>query len=139
MVEELKSYTSQDVSDLDSLMSELSGTSFCNEAILDKVLGDVNSHVFVIREGRHIVAAGTLCVMHTLEFTLAGIESVVVGSECRGKGYGKELMRSMIEAAKGAGAHHLQLTSNPKRVAANALYQRMGFEKYNTNCYKLYL
>ena len=139
MVEELKSYTSQDLADLDVLMHELSATSFCNEAILDNVLNDVNVHVYVIRAGGHIIATGTLCVTHTLEFTIAGVESVVVSSKHRGKGYSKELINYMIEAAKGLRVHHLHLTSNPKRKAANNLYLKMGFERYNTNCYKLYL
>ena len=48
----------------------------------------------------HIVATGTLCVKHTQEFTIADIESVVVSSKCRGRGYGKELIMAMVEAAK---------------------------------------
>lgn len=35
MAEELSSYTSQDLSDLDALMHELSATSFCNEELLN--------------------------------------------------------------------------------------------------------
>ena len=31
----------------------------------------------------------------------------------------------------------IHLTSNPKREAANALYQKMGFEKKETNCYMM--
>ena len=80
------------------------------------------------------MATGTLCIKHTLEFTIADIESVVVSSQCRSRGYGKELMAAMIEAAKNFGTHHIQLTSNPARVAANQLYQELGYE---TNCYKL--
>ena len=34
MVEELCSYTPQDLADLDALMHELSATSFCNEELL---------------------------------------------------------------------------------------------------------
>ena len=64
------------------------------------------------------------------------IESVVVSSKCRGRGYGKELMTVMIEAAKCLNVHHIQLTSNPTRVAANQLYQELWFERYETNCYK---
>ncbi len=136
MVEELKSYTSQDLADLDVLMHELSPTSYCNEAILYNVMNDNNSHVFVIREEGHIIATGTLCIMHMLEFTIAGIESVVVKSNVRGKGYGKELITHMIHTSNKEGAHHIQLTSNPLRKTANKLYQSMGFEKYDTNCYK---
>ena len=70
-------------------------------------------------------------------FTVADIESVVVSARCRGKGYGKALMTAMIGAAKALKVHHIQLTSNPARVAANRLYQALGFEKYETNCYKM--
>ena len=139
MVEELSSYTLQNLSDLDALMHELSVTSFCNQELLSNALNDANVHVYVIRDGRSIVATGTLCIKHTLEFTIADIESVVVSSKCRGRGYGKELMTAMIEAAKKMNVHHLQLTSNPARVAANQLYQELGFERYETNCYKLLL
>ena len=130
---------SQDLSDLDSLMHELSATSFCNEELLQAALNDANVHVYVIREEGRIVATGTLCIKHTLEFTIADIESVVVSSRCRGKGYGKELMMAMVDAAKSLNVHHIQLTSNPARVAANRLYQSLGFERYETNCYKMML
>ena len=134
MAEELNSYTPQDLADFDALMHELSATSFCNEELLNNALNDAN--VYVIRDEGHIVATGTLCIKHTLEFTIADVESVVVSSKCRGRGYGKELMTAMIEAAKKMNVHHIQLTSNPARVAANRLYQDWGLERYETNYYK---
>ena len=137
MVEELFSCSPRDLADLDGLMHELSATSFCSEGLLQAALADANVHVYVIRDGGRIVASGTLCIKHTLEFTVADIESVVVHSGCRGKGYGKELMRAMVEAAKDLDVHHIQLTSNSARVAANRLYRALGFEKYETNCYKM--
>ena len=87
----------------------------------------------------HIIATATLCIKHTLEFTVGDVESVVVTSRCRGLGYGKELMRALIEAAKELGVHHLSLTSHSGRVAANELYRGLGFERYETNCYKMVL
>ena len=139
MAEELSSYTPQDLADLDALMHELSATSFCNEELLNDALNDANVHVYLIRDEGHILATGTLCIKHTLEFTIADIESVVVSSNCRGRGYGKELMTAMIKAAMKMNVHHIQLTSNPARVAANRLYQDLGFERYETNCYRLLL
>ena len=137
MIEELLTYSPQDLLDLDALMQELSASSFCDKELVEAALGDANVHVYVIRDGGHIVATGTLCIKHTLEFAIADIESVVVSFSCRGRGYGRELMRAMVEAAKGFKAHHIQLTSNPARVAANRLYQELGFERYETNCYKM--
>ena len=139
MVEELSSYAPRDLTDLDALMHELSATSFCNEELLNNALNDANVHVYVIRDEGHIVATGTLCIKHTLEFSIADIESVVVSSFRRGRGCGKELVMTMIEAAKSLNVHHIQLTSNPARVAANRLYQELGFERYETNCYKIKL
>ena len=121
MAEKVVTYTSQDLSDLDVLMHELSATSFCNEELLNNALNDANVHVYVFRDEGHIVATGTLCIKHTLEFTIA------------------DMMTAMIEAAKKMNVHHIQLTSNPARVAANQLYQELGFERYETNCYKLLL
>ena len=137
MVQELVSYSPKDLAELDALMQELSATSFCNEELLKNALNDANVHVYVIRDEGRIVATGTLCLKHTLEFTIADIESVVVLSGCRGRGYGRELMLAMVEAAKGLKVHHIQLTSNPARVAANRLYQELGFERHETNCYKM--
>lgn len=139
MVEELVTYNLQDLTILDMLMHELSAKSFSNDSLLNAALNDPNIHVYVIRDAGQIVATGTLCIKHTLEFTIADIESVVVSSQCRGKGYGKALMQHMIDEANGMEIHHIQLTSNPKRVEANKLYQKMGFEKYETNCYKMVL
>ena len=139
MIEELLTYSPQDLKDLDGLMQELSASSFCDKELLSAALGDANVHVYVIRNGGHIVATGTLCIKHTLEFAIADIESVVVSSGCRGRGYGRELMSAMIDAAKGFQAHHIQLTSNPARVVANRIYQELGFVKYETNCYKMSL
>ena len=136
-VAELLSYTLVDVTDLDLLMHELLSTSYCNEAILDAIIADDNSHAYVIREEGQIVAAGTLCIIHTLEFTNAVIESVVVSSNHRGQGLGRFLIQHMIDEAKQMNVHSIHLTSNPKRVAANSLYQKIGFVKYETNCYVL--
>ena len=136
MVEELSCFSLQDLAELDALMRELSATSYCDELLLSNALDDANVHVYVIRDEGHIVATGTLCVKHTLEFTVGDVESVVVSSRCRGLGYGKELMRGVVEAAKGFGVHHLQLTSHSGRVVANGLYREMGFVRYETNCYK---
>ena len=122
---------------LDALMNELSATSFCNEKLLSYALNDANVHMFVIRNVGQTVATGTLCLKHTLGFAIADIESVVVSYKCRGRGYGKELMTAIVEAAKKMNLHHIQLTSYPARVAANQPYQKFGFERYETNCYRL--
>ena len=63
------------------------------------------------------------------------IEDVVVDGSARRKGIGEALMQSAIELAREAGAEGVSLTSNPKREAANLLYQTLGFELRQTNPY----
>lgn len=139
MVEELLSYSQSDVEDIDALMHVLSETSFCNEDILNRALNDANTHIYVIREGGHIIGTATLCILHTLEFTLAHVESVVVLPSCRGRRFGQELMEKVVFEAKRLSVKFLQLTSNPQREAANKLYRMMGFTHNETNFYKLTL
>ena len=42
-----------------------------------------------------------------------------------------------MEQAKAFAPIELHLTSNPMRVAANKLYQSIGFQKKETNCYQM--
>ena len=132
---ELLAYTSSDFADLASLMQELSGNIIFTRESLDRMLADPNSHLYVIREEGRIVACASLCIFHQPFSTDATIESVVVSSKMRGKGLGQQLMEHLIEEAARMKVDCIHLTSNPKRVAANALYQKMGFEKKETNCY----
>lgn len=138
MISELHTFTETELQEIDLLMHELSPHSSCSEQQLRTVTDNPNSHLYVWREEGHIVACATLCISHTPELTLGGIEAVVVSSACRGKGYGKLLMRHLLKEAKDLGCHKLHLTSRPTRVAANRLYQSLGFVKHETNCYNLH-
>jgi ribosomal protein S18 acetylase RimI-like enzyme len=64
------------------------------------------------------------------------IEDVVVDQNARGQGMGERLVISALNYARLIGAKEVRLTSRPSRVAANKLYQKMGFVKYETNVYK---
>ena len=67
------------------------------------------------------------------------IEDVVVDESQRGKGIGKELMLSAIDYSKSLGSKDIRLTSRPSRIAANELYLKLGFKKYETNFYRYLL
>ncbi len=50
-------------------------------------------------------------------------------------GIGEALVRRSLEEACSRGADGVALTSNPRRQAANRLYQRIGFQRWETNVY----
>lgn len=67
------------------------------------------------------------------------IEDLVVDNSVRGRGIGKMLLNKAIELAKSKEIRHIDLTSNPLRKEANALYQNLGFKKRETNVYRIHL
>jgi ribosomal protein S18 acetylase RimI-like enzyme len=82
-----------------------------------------------------IVGALSLTVYRVPTGIRAIIEDVIVDEAARGLGIGEALIRRALELAREAGASGVALTSNPRREAANRLYQRMGFTRRETNAY----
>jgi ribosomal protein S18 acetylase RimI-like enzyme len=64
------------------------------------------------------------------------IEDVVVDEAARGKGVGEILNRTALSMASEMGVKTVDLTSRPSRVAANKLYQKLGFVARETNVYR---
>lgn len=146
-IQELHNYTQAQFEDLKQLIAELSDRVNLTQTDLMLVLKDSNSHLYVILEsltpgtspkgeGR-IIGCATLCVFHSPTGTKASIEDVVISSAYRGQHLGKQLMEYVLEQAKAYAPVELHLTSNPMRVAANKLYQSIGFQKKETNCYQM--
>jgi ribosomal protein S18 acetylase RimI-like enzyme len=86
--------------------------------------------------GGEIVGSLTLAMFRIPTGRRAWIEDVVVDSAQRGKGVGEALTREALRVAQEAGATTVDLTSRPSREAANRLYQRIGFERRETNVYR---
>ena len=82
-----------------------------------------------------IVGMLTLIVYRVPTGVRARIEDVVVDESARGRGVAVELVRRALEIARAKGADGVALTSNPRREAANKLYQKVGFKKWETNVY----
>ncbi len=82
-----------------------------------------------------IIGMLTLIVYRVPTGIRARIEDVVVDESMRGRGIAVELVQRALEIAREKGADGVALTSNPKREAANRLYQKVGFKKWETNVY----
>jgi len=108
-------------------------------SLLEEMVRDPDAVVLVVRDGEHIIGMGELVVMHTPTGRRGRIEDVVVDLAYRGKGLGRKLMEALVAAAKERSIQSIELSSRPSRVEANALYQKMGFEKKETNVYVMKL
>lgn len=82
-----------------------------------------------------ILGVLTLIVYRVPTGVRARIEDVVVDESARGRGVAVELVQRALEIARAKGADGVALTSNPRREAANRLYQKVGFKKWETNVY----
>jgi ribosomal protein S18 acetylase RimI-like enzyme len=82
-----------------------------------------------------IVGAATLGVFRTPSGVHAHVEDVIVDGAVRGQGIGEALVNHLFQIAREMGLKGVSLTCNPRRVAANQLYQKLGFKKWDTNVY----
>ncbi len=137
-IETLSSYTSQELEDLKDLLHSLSDRLELKEDDLKQVIEDPHTHLYVIySETGRIIGCATLCITTTLEGRMGHVEDVVVSPHHRGKHLGRRLMEHLLNEAKQYAPIQLHLTSNPKRIEANKLYQSLQFVRKETNVYHL--
>jgi ribosomal protein S18 acetylase RimI-like enzyme len=106
---------------------------------LQALVAFAGSTLLVARESESspIIGSATLSLLRTPTGIHARLEDVIVDEMARGRGVGEALTKEVLRLAKESGADYIALTSNPKRKAANRLYQRVGFKKWETNVYRL--
>ena len=117
---------------LSSKPSELTESSF--RAIVE---AEHTHLLFLYADDGEVAGMLTIGVYRTPSGSKAWIEDVVVDDRYRGYGYGKALVAYSIDFLRGMAFDTVSLTSNPSRVAANGLYQALGFSLYETNVYRI--
>ncbi len=139
-IEEVNEVTDEIVRAFERLVPQLSSS---NPPPLRRELIEIVTSpatiLFIARDSdrnNEIVGALALAVFRIPTGLRAWIEDVVVDTDARGKGCGEALCRVALERARQAGATTVDLTSRPSREAANRLYQRVGFERRETNVYR---
>lgn len=140
-VELIKEFSFELLEAINNLMPQLtSHFEPLHEEYLKQLLAETNSHLFIARsKDSSILGVLTLNIFTIPTSKKAYIEDVVVDNNSQGKGIGKSLLNAAISYAREQKVNQIELTSNPNRVAANKLYQKIGFEKRATNYYRLQL
>lgn len=87
-------------------------------------------------ETEEIAGMITIFVKRTPYVRKATFEDIVIDEKFRGRGIGQQLLQHAITFAKEKEAHYIDVTSRPRRIASNSLYQKMGFQKRDTNVYR---
>lgn len=136
----LKKVTAEALSDINRLMGQLRGkdADVGTRAELRAIIENRNNVMVVAQDGQRVVGVATLYVLQKVGKRTGHVEDVVVDSDYRGQGIGKKLMKEVIVAAKTRKLDVVHLTSRPERLAANALYKKLGFKLKKTNPYSLH-
>lgn len=104
---------------------------------LRRVAGSETGELLAAVAGERIVGVLTLAWYDAPSGRKAWIEDVVVDAAARGRGIGEALVREALALACREGVARMMLTSNATRRAAHRLYERMGFVRYETDCFRL--
>ena len=120
------------------LLPQLSSSAapVTQDELLEMVRSDASRLLVAKDDGGRIVGSLTLVVFRIPTGVRGWIEDVVVDESVRGQGVGEILNRAALDLADRLGARTVDLTSRPSRVAANALYRKLGFEERETNIYR---
>ena len=105
------------------------------ERRLDELQAYRGSTILIGVADATIVVSCTLIVVPNL--TRGGqpyglIENVVTHANCRGRGYGKQVLQAAVAAAWQAGCYKVMLMTGSKKPSTLAFYASAGFEQSKT-------
>lgn len=121
--------------DVKKLVSQLDSTAIVTEQSFYKAV--LTGYVSKIEEKGRLVGMGWAFPRQTILRNQAIVEDMIVDESQRGKGLGEKILLDLIAQGKKDGVEVFELTTNPKRIAANGLYQKVGFKLHPTNHYLL--
>ena len=106
---------------------------------LEELLADESAIMMVIKDDGRIIGMATLYIIPKIGKKNGLLEDVIVASQYRGQGLGERLVREVLAVAKAQGLASVTLTSNPVRIAAHKLYEKVGFVKKDSEVLRVSL
>ncbi len=103
------------------------------EHIYDRISRYPDYSIYVAVAGKRIIGTFALLIMDNLAHSGAKsgiVEDVVVDSEFRDRGIGKQMMKYAMDECREKKCYKLLLSSNIKRKFAHKFYDSLGFKKH---------
>jgi ribosomal protein S18 acetylase RimI-like enzyme len=139
-IEQLKTFSPDITKVVNNLLSQLdSDSKTLSDQDVKEIIESQSNLFFVAKNRDKIVGMLTLIIYRIPAWKKGWIEDLVVDSQYRGKGIATKLIYKAIDSAKSRGVSSLNLTSRQERENANKLYIKLGFEKRDTNVYRIKL
>ena len=126
--------------DINKLLLQLSSRGYqVGPLQLKETLKNKQAYVFGLYDQKNIVGTVTLIALRQITGYKGYVEDVVVDEKYRGRGLGEKLMLHIMLFAKKLHLDSLELKSETYRIAANALYKKLGFATKEANVYTMKL
>ncbi len=106
-------------------------------AAFKQVIQSPNTYLLAAVEAKQLHGILTLTLYRIPSGLQAHIDDVVVDTNVRGRGIGRRLMEEALTICKQNQVDQVHLSSHPRRIAANRLYRKLGFEQRETHVYAL--
>ncbi|MBU0474934.1 MAG: GNAT family N-acetyltransferase [Bacteroidetes bacterium] len=136
ILKEITEFSQQLLLEINSLLSQLTEHKInFKESNLLSIINSENSILLGAFYGTKLIGILTLIIYQIPTAFCGRIEDVVVDTKFRGNGIGKMLSLEAIKRGKELNLDKIFLTSNPNRIVANQLYQKIGFQLGQTNSY----
>ena len=136
-IEKIAAITPSVADSIAALVGQLSSSAKApTREELEAIVKAPGTVVLAVRRSSNLVGMLTLVTFAIPTGIRSIIEDVVVDERYRGQGVAQALTREALVRADAAGARTVDLTSRPSREAANRLYQKLGFQKRDSNVYR---
>jgi ribosomal protein S18 acetylase RimI-like enzyme len=135
-VEAVQQVTDELVEACGRLLPQLSSSAPLGANDLARIADHQANTLLVARHQGVIVGMLTLVTFPLPSGLRARIEDVVVDEAARGQGVGTALTMAALDLAREQSARSVDLTSRASRLAANRLYQHLGFQLRDSNVYR---
>jgi ribosomal protein S18 acetylase RimI-like enzyme len=133
-------HNSSDIKSINHLLNLLTSKEYkVNSSYLNNVSKNSRLLLAINSSDNKIVGMATLSITIIPTKKYGHIEDVVVDTDFQGQGIGKTLIKKIIIEAKKLKLVRVELTSNPTRIEANKMYQKLNFIKTETNVYRFLL
>lgn len=142
VIERVTTYSSEMADSIWSLVRQLISTyKPFTDANFQEMIQNPSSYLFVARDVVNKKIAGMVMVMiyRIPDSKKAYVDDLVVDEHFRNRGIATMLFDKVIATAREEHVSYIELTSNPDRVKGTPIYEKLGFQKRETNVYRLRL
>jgi|SRR6266403_2529031 len=139
IIEQITTISSSVAQSIRSLAAKIGDN---NKELSDKDFVDMiaspNTFLFVAKEESGQIAGMITLLIFRIPYVKKGyLDDLVVDENFRGRGIAKSLMEHAVTFTKEKGVSYIDLTARSRRAEGNSLYEKFGFQKRETNVYRL--